>query len=217
MCGTSRPGVLESPSVVIGKCSSCNEGSIVTVNGATTDQRSASAAGVTTVGRPRSGGWTVIPLALVVLMLLGSVLIPAGLTWRILHLLRDITEVIEPARLIGAQLEAGLEEESAALQAYALSGDSALVARYRAAAVDDEGRLIAVARLARRLDRGAVDRVAAVQRRTNEWRQGNRALVEGRIPRAQVVAVVRAQRAGYDSTRRVLARLSSYLAVAGAV
>ena len=160
----------------------------------------------------RSAGWTAVPLVLVVVVLLGSVLIPAGLTWRVLRLLQDITEVIEPARRIEAQLETGLSEESAALRGYALSGDSALLERYRATAVDDERRITTLDSLGRRLDEEAVGRVVAVRRRADEWRQRNRALAEGRVPHADVVAAVRAQQADYDSTLRTVARLESYLA-----
>ena len=68
---------------------------------------------------------SVLPLALVVLALLGSVVVPARQTWLITKLLRETTEVLAPARLLLAQLESGLAEEFGALQGYALSGDTA--------------------------------------------------------------------------------------------
>ena len=69
-----------------------------------------------------------LPLALVVLALLGSVAVPARQTWVITKLLRETTEVLAPARLLLAQLESGLAEEFGAFQGYALSGDSVSLA-----------------------------------------------------------------------------------------
>src|SRR5690348_5976015 len=101
--------------------------------------------------RTRSARWASVPLMLVVIMLLGSVLIPARETWRIMHLLRETTNVIEPARFVGAGLEVGLTVESAALEGYALSGDSVQLVRYRSAAAEDDRRLATIEELARKL------------------------------------------------------------------
>ena len=110
----------------------------------------------------------VISLALVWLLvttLVASVLIPALETRRIMGLLREITEVIEPARILSWQLETGLATEYSALQGYALSDDTVLLRRYRMMAGDETSRLAALERLAPRLGPEAVGRTADVRRR----------------------------------------------------
>src|SRR6185436_17540215 len=128
--------------------------------------------------RTRAARWASVPLMLVVIMLLGSVLIPARETWRIMHLLRETTNVIEPARVVGAGLEVGLTVESAALESYAFSGDSVQLVRYRAAAAEADRRLATIEDLARKLDAEAIDRAVAVRSRIVEWREMSRGLVE---------------------------------------
>jgi signal transduction histidine kinase len=159
--------------------------------------------------------WSTVPLVLVVVVLLGSVLVPARETWRIMHLLRETTDVIEPARLIGARLEYGLTVESAALESYAVSGDSIQLARYTAEAAEDDRRLSAIQDLARKLDADAVDRVATVRRRLGEWREVGHGLAEGRIVHARLASAIDARQASYEDALREVARLASYLAAAG--
>lgn len=163
----------------------------------------------------RSLRWSTVPLVLVVVVLLGSVLVPARETWRIMHLLRETTDVIEPARLVGARLEYGLTVESAALESYAVSGDSTQLTRYMTAAAEDDGRLSAVHDLAQKLDADAVDRVATVRRRLGEWREIGHGLAEGRLARAQLASALEARRASYEEALREVARLASYLAAEG--
>ena len=115
-----------------------------------------------------SGPWGTLPLMLVVVMLVGSVVVPARETWRIMHLLRETTNVIEPARLAGARLESGLTVESAAIDAYVRSEDSVQLRRYLATAAEDERRLATIEDLARNLDADAIDRAAAVRRQIGE-------------------------------------------------
>jgi signal transduction histidine kinase/GAF domain-containing protein len=165
--------------------------------------------------RPRAARWRTLPIVLVVVMLLGSVLVPARETWRIMHLLRETTDVIEPARLFGARLEFGLTVESAALEAYALSGDSLQLTRYRAAAAEDDRRVAGMEQLASRLDAEAIDRAVALRSRLTEWRDVSRGLVDTRLDRSQLAVVMRAQRASYERTLRDVARLTSYLAAEG--
>jgi len=165
--------------------------------------------------RAPSARWGTLPLLLVVVVLLGSVLVPARETWRIMYLLRETTNVIEPARLVGARLEFGLSEELAALEGYALSGDSVQLTRYRATAAEDDRRLVMIEDLARRLDADAVDRAASVRSRLSEWREAGGGLVEGLPDRTELADVVRAQRARYELALRDVARLSSYLAAEG--
>jgi signal transduction histidine kinase len=156
--------------------------------------------------------WSSVPIVLVVAMLLGSVLIPARQTWRIMQLLRETTTVIEPVRLLGSRLELGLSVEAAAIEAYALTGDPVQRARYVAAAADDDRRLVAIETLARSLDAAALERAAAVRSRVGEWREINRALVEGRSRQAPLADVRRAREASYVSALGHVTRLASYLA-----
>ena len=64
-----------------------------------------------------------IPLALVVVLLIGSVLIPASQSWRIMQKLRETRDVIEPLRLHVSQLQFGLVREAIALRALLVSED----------------------------------------------------------------------------------------------
>jgi len=163
----------------------------------------------------RSLRWSTVPLVLVVVVLLGSVLVPARETWRIMHVLRETTDVIEPARLLGARLEYGLTVESAALESYAVSGDSIQLTRYMTAAAEDDGRLSAVRDLAQKLDADAVDRVAIVRRRLGEWREIGQGLAAGRLVRAQLASALESRQASYEEALREVARLASYLAAEG--
>ena len=168
---------------------------------------------------PGSSGfvpWRAIPLALVVVALVGSVAIPARQTWRITRLLRESTAVLAPARLLNAELQSGLAEELTALQRYALAGDSALLGHYRATAANDEQRLAALERLAPRLDAASAARVDALGRRISAWRQAIGALTgqPGSLP--QIVAVLRDGQARYDAAHRTFGELSSALAAAAA-
>jgi signal transduction histidine kinase len=178
-------------------------------------QKSALTAGKRVADSLRPARWSTVPLVLVVVLLLGSVLIPARETWRIMRLLRETAQVVEPARLAGARLELGLRAESAALEAYALSGDRVELSRYTAAAADDDRQLAVLADLARTLDAEAVDRTAAVRSRVGEWRELGRGLVDGRLPRAQLPSAMQARQASYDLALRDVTRLASYLAAEG--
>jgi signal transduction histidine kinase len=155
-------------------------------------------------------------MALVGLTLLGSVAIPARQTWLITRELHETTEVLAPARLLVERLQSGLAKELAALQSYALSGDSVLLGRYRTTADDDERRLAALERFATRFDTTAAARVAALRDRIGGWRKLNDALIGKRGSRAQVVAALEAGQERYDSTASAIAELSSALAAKAA-
>jgi hypothetical protein len=49
-----------------------------------------------------------LPLTLVIVALVGSVIIPGRQTWMILALLRETTQGLAPAKVITAELPAGL-------------------------------------------------------------------------------------------------------------
>jgi signal transduction histidine kinase len=173
------------------------------------------------VARPRHqlSRRRVISLALVWLLvttLVASVLIPAVETRRIMGLLREITDVIEPARILSWQLETGLAMEYSALQGYALSGDTVLLRRYRMMAGDETSRLAALERLAPRLGQEAVGRTADVRRRITRWQGLNRALFDGQLSRDQFAAGARGQRALRDSIISEIDRLPSQLSAEAA-
>jgi signal transduction histidine kinase/GAF domain-containing protein/CHASE3 domain sensor protein len=176
---------------------------------------------IASVARPRDqlSQPRVVSLALVSLLvaaLVGSVLVPALETRRIMRLLREITEVIEPARLVSWQLEAGLAMEYSALQGYALSGDSVLLHRYRMMTEDEASRLAALERLAPRLGPSAVEHTADVRRRITRWQELNRVLVDGEFSGEQFAAATRAQRALRDSIMGEIDRLPSQLSAEAA-
>ena len=158
--------------------------------------------------------WNAIPLALVVAVLLGSVLIPASQTWRIMHLLSETTEVIEPARVLVDRLELGLTLESAALDRYAVSGDSADRAGYLAAA-DDNRRLAAIADLAQMLDGEAARRATTVRGQIAAWRHSGLEIVTERLSPAQRDSALQSQHAIYQATLLNITSLATYLSSEG--
>jgi signal transduction histidine kinase len=176
---------------------------------------------IASVARPRHQpsrrrAISVALLWLLVATLVGSVLIPALETRRIMRLLREITEVIEPARILSWQLESGLAMEYSALQGFALSGDSVLLRRYRMIADDETSRLAALERLAPRLGPEAVGRTADVRRRITRWQELNRVLFDGQLSREQFSVAAQAQRALRDSIISELDRLPSQLSAEAA-
>lgn len=152
------------------------------------------------------------PLALVVLALIGSVLIPARQTWLIFSLLRGTTEVFAPARLLVADLESGLAEENALLQGYVLLRDTTLLNRYRAVGAENDRRLATLEQLAARVDAPFIARLTTARRRVDEWRRVDRAMVELRGGRAELVAAVRLRQARFDAMFQAMNMLSSDLA-----
>ena len=166
-------------------------------------------------GSPRDA-WrsslNLLPLALVVLALIGSVLIPARQTWLITRLLRHTTDVIAPARLLAAQLQSGLGEETGLEQAYALSDDSALLVRHHAAVAADDRRPAGLERLADRLDTRVPEDVAVVRERVEQWRGMSAerlARPRGAVERR---AAVREAQSRHDAIVAAMAVLSSDLA-----
>ncbi|HJP58735.1 MAG TPA: hypothetical protein VJ865_02000, partial [Gemmatimonadaceae bacterium] len=161
--------------------------------------------------QPNSEPLRIAPLALVVLALIGSVAIPARQTWRITGLLRQTTEVLAPLRVIEAQLQSGLAEEMGALQGYALSGNPALLRRYRSTVTDDIAQLDSLDRLATRLDAGSVRHLQNVRSRIAEWRRLTNGVQSPSISPAVAGFVAQDGRAAYEAVMRDLTALSSYL------
>ena len=173
-------------------------------------RRSASGAARRLKARPLGEG----TLALVVLALIGSVAIPARQTWRITDLLRQTTEVLAPSRVVEAQLQSGLAEEVGSLQGYALSGDPALLTRYRSAVSQDAARLDSLDQLAGRLDGETGAHVANVRTRMEEWRRATAALDATSVSPSDARTVSEGGRAAYEAVMSALTDLSSDL-VAG--
>ena len=153
-----------------------------------------------------------VALALVVLALLGSVIIPARQALSITRLLRETTEVLAPARLLVAHLQSGLAEELGAHQSHVLTGDSALLARFDTAAAENDRQLAALEKLAPRLDTSAVAQIAVVRRRVDEWRRSSRTLPLPDDTRTTFVAAERAAEARHESALEAVGRLADVLA-----
>ena len=152
-----------------------------------------------------------VPLALVVLALLGSVVIPARQTWLITKLLRETTEILAPARLLLAQLQSGLAEEIGTLQGYALSGDRASLERYQQVAAENDRRLAALKNQGGKFDASFTAHLETVRRRVDEWRQYSARLVSPGRDAPKLVAEVHAAQARYDASLTAIASLSSDL------
>jgi signal transduction histidine kinase len=160
------------------------------------------------------GRWSALPLVLVVVVLIASVLIPARETWRIMQLLRETTEVIEPARVLVARLEFGLTVESAALERYALSRDSGQRARY-IAAQDENRRLAAIEDLAPMLDASAVSRAIMTRNSIGRWREISRTIVDEKLSPEELATAMQVQHARYQVALEEVERLGAYLASEG--
>jgi signal transduction histidine kinase len=165
--------------------------------------------------RTVNGAWSrsagLVPLTLVVLALLGSVVIPARQTWLISNLLRETTEVLAPARLLETQLQSGLADEIGALQGYALSGDMALLVRYRSVADSNAETLGKLERLARKPDTAFAGHLITVRQRIDDWRRFSASLLERRRARVDFGAVVQSGQSRYDAALAAIAYLSSDL------
>ena len=155
-----------------------------------------------------------LPFILVVGLLVASVLVPARETWRIMRLLRETTEVIEPARILVARLEFGLTVESAALERYALSRDSTHRADYFAAQ-NDNRRLAAIEDLAHMLDTGVVERTRGIRNQITRWRAISHTIVDGHLSPATLPASLESEQTSYDAMLGDVTRLGAYLAVEG--
>jgi signal transduction histidine kinase len=154
---------------------------------------------------------------LLVTTLVASVVFPALETRRIRVLLQEVKEVIEPARTLSWQIEAGLAMEYSAIQGYALSGDTVLLGRYRKMADDEASRLAALERLAPRLGPSAVAGTAHVRRRITTWQELNRVLLAGQLSHEQFASAARSQRVLRDSIIGEIGRLPSQLSSEGAI
>ena len=153
---------------------------------------------------------------ILVLALVASVAIPARQTWLITDLLRQTTEGVEPARRLGASIQAGLGEENEILRRYATIGDAALRSAYLARAQETDRDVAALARLAPRLDSVALARVRALEWRVRAWRADAAEITTsgGRENVRYELAAAQSRQSGYESCLRALSELSAALAAA---
>jgi signal transduction histidine kinase len=160
----------------------------------------------------RSGRWSATALLLVVALLIGSVAIPARFTSRILGLLRQSRDAIEPARRVESQLELDLDLEATAVQEYELTGDRLALDQRRSAQMDADRDVAELEHLASGIDNGAVARVLAVRTQLAIWRARNQPLFDPHLSRAELTSLLRAQQRSRDSTFSSVTVLESYLA-----
>jgi signal transduction histidine kinase len=162
-----------------------------------------------------SGG--LVPLALVVVALLGSVLIPARQTWLITNLLRETTEAIAPSRVTSAQLQSGLAEEMGTLQSYALSGDGLWLRRHDAVVADNDRRLAALDSLGSRVSGPFKSHVATARERVAVWRLSNRVPIKRGDDRRELARALQRGQRQYDASKVAVADLSSDLSTEAAL
>jgi signal transduction histidine kinase len=154
---------------------------------------------------------------LVVFAILGSLLIPAHQTLLITRLLRETTEVLAPARVLGAQLQSGLADEVGALQGYALSRDTALLTQFQIVATANDQRLAGLDTLAVRLSPQARAHIATVHRSLDEWRAFGVSLTAPRGAGTAAAPSLRGTQRRYDASLGALANLSADLSAEAAV
>jgi signal transduction histidine kinase len=152
-----------------------------------------------------------VPLALVVVALLASVIIPARQTWVITRLLRETTDVLAPARLISAQLQSGLADEMGALQSYALSGDSTSLRLHAVVVAENNRRLENLATLGARLGDPFGPHVTSVRKQVTAWRRLAPAEINPPGDRSALATSLAAARSHLDASRAAVADLSADL------
>ncbi|MEP6989513.1 MAG: CHASE3 domain-containing protein, partial [bacterium] len=157
------------------------------------------------------------PLAIVVLALVGSVVVPARQTMRITELLRHTTEVLTPARRLESEFHWGLAEQMGALRGYALAGDTTLLVRYRIVAAENERRLERLEALSERLAATSARRVVTLRTKSDAWRQRADAMVAKPGTRAAFAAAITAAQPQYDATLSAIDDLSSEFAGEAAI
>jgi signal transduction histidine kinase/CHASE3 domain sensor protein len=149
------------------------------------------------VMRRTFGRLTLVSLLIVVLV--ASVLLPALESQRIMRLLQEIAEVIEPARNLSWRLESGLGTEYSALQSYALTGDSVLLIHYQTMVSEETREVDSLQTLVTRIDPGVAESASLVGQRIRRWQELNGALVAKDLSREDFANEMKAQRVLRDS------------------
>ncbi|MFQ5537106.1 MAG: ATP-binding protein [Gemmatimonadota bacterium] len=129
-------------------------------------------------------------LLFVAAVLVALAVVPAVLGSRTAAAEEEITEVLEPARLLGTRLSLLQAQQMARFQAFLLTGDSAHVAPYLALTQEERRIYQRLEELGRRMDLEVRERVARLSPLSARWHLGHReafASEEGR--RAAVAAL----------------------------
>jgi signal transduction histidine kinase len=106
------------------------------------------------------------------MMLVGSVVFPAGESQRVLALVDEDESVIEPLRLLSSQLGSGIADEAAELQRLGMSGDSAAFARYQRVRSRNEASTASMRELSVRAGGDIADEADSLRRLVIRWRLG---------------------------------------------
>jgi len=155
--------------------------------------------------------WVSLLFVLVAATLLGSVLVPAGETTRVLELLDDDEHLIEPARLITARIESGIARESSELQRFAASGDATSLRRLRIAVAENERDLLTLREVSARLDSASGPFAIRLSGLMQHWRSLNGVAARERPLAASLVDSAAAREAVRDSIVVALSGIRSDL------
>lgn len=145
-------------------------------------------------------------------MLVGSVVLPAGESQRVLALVDEDERVLEPLRLLSSRLGSGIAAEAADLQGFRMSGDSTAFARYLSTRSRDDASTASIHELSMRAGGEIATEAESLRRLVMRWR-----LVAGIDFRtypavATHSASLSAREAVRDSITLSIARLESDLA-----
>ena len=160
--------------------------------------------------------FSTVPLALVVLSLLGSLAIPARQTWLITNLLHRTTQVLAPSRLLVEQLQSNVANELSELQSYALSGKPSWRSSYRALASDDTHRLKALEQLSSDFDPPVAGQVRTLATQLDQWHRLIDESIERGGSRTPTPDELSAANVWADSSLQTIAQLSSAMAAVSA-
>ena len=152
-----------------------------------------------------------VPLLLVVVALLGSVVVPARQTWQITRLLRETTEVIGPARLLVAQLQAGVAEEIGAHEGYVLQHDHTMQVPFEMAAATNDRRLAALETRLQHRDSTALRQLAIVRQQLEESRRSIRVPFGADVDQADLKVAEQPVHAHYDAAVAAIGEVAAML------
>lgn len=152
-----------------------------------------------------------LPLLLVIAALVGSVVIPARQTWRILALLRETTEGLAPAKLITAELQSALVDEFALVRQNPDSTADSTAERYEEVAAANGRRLERLRRIGSRLDTASAESIRRVAGQIPIWWAVVHTVEARPVTRRTSEARLHAAAIRHDSVMRSLARLSATL------
>lgn len=156
--------------------------------------------------------WSLFLFVLAGILLVGSVLLPADESQRVLGLLSEDERLIEPVQLLASQLVSGVAEESAELQRYSASGDSLALARYRRAADRDDENVVELRRLAAQLDGDIANDASSVGRLVERWRAMTAGEANAHTSSSSLTAIAGRREAVRDSIVVATASLQGRLA-----